>query len=297
MEKSAEQKLQNLIPTKSQIKKVSIDSYNINYLEAGAGQPIILIHGLNIGWGEWHQNIAELAKYFKIYALDLPGSGNSTKIDFHNADLEKKFVKIVDKFIIIKKIADAVIIGHSIGGWIALKLATQNKKYLKSVIAVNSLGFSDYMPWRFRILAFYPIALLLSKTVMKPSPKNIKNFVASVMNESSSLKKEFIDYFCESINKEFITHPFLLINNLFASFAKIKKGFILKDSLNRIKCPVFLIASDKDPLIPLKKTEPAFNLIPNFKKIIIPNTGHVPLLEQSEYFNAIVINFIKKHNA
>ena len=100
MEKSAEQKLQNLIPTKSQIKKVSIDSYNINYLEAGAGQPIILIHGLNIGWGEWHQNIAELAKYFKIYALDLPGSGNSTKIDFHNADLEKKFVKIVDKFII-----------------------------------------------------------------------------------------------------------------------------------------------------------------------------------------------------
>lgn len=280
--------------TESQIKKIFIDSYQINYLEAGAGAPIILIHGLNIGWGEWHQNIAELAKYFKVYALDLPGSGNSTKIDFHNADLEKKFVEIVDKFIIIKKITAAVIIGHSIGGWIALKLATQNKNYIKSVIAVNSLGFSDYMPWKFRILAFYPIARLFSKTIMKPSPKNMNNFVAGVMHKSFSLKKEFIDYFCESINLELITHPFLLINNLFASFSKIKKEFVLKDSLRGIKCPVLLISSEQDPLIPLKKTESAFNLIPNFKKIIFANTGHVPLMEQSGSFNEAVINFIKK---
>jgi predicted nucleotidyltransferase len=62
------------------LEQVKIGEFVINYATAGKGLPIVLIHGGNIGWGQWYPNIPELARYFKVYALDLPGGGRRSRI-------------------------------------------------------------------------------------------------------------------------------------------------------------------------------------------------------------------------
>src|SRR3989338_8088252 len=111
-----EQKLIAHIGIPIAIERVSVLGHEINYAVCGSGKPLLLIHGANIGWGEWYANIAELVKHYRVFALDLPGSGNSSKIDFLSFDAEKDFVEVVERFMIDLNLTGAALVGHSVGG-------------------------------------------------------------------------------------------------------------------------------------------------------------------------------------
>ncbi|MFY9463208.1 MAG: alpha/beta fold hydrolase, partial [Candidatus Sungiibacteriota bacterium] len=118
---NAERKLAQLVQTDIKIEQAIIGRFRINYVSAGSGPAVILLHGANIGWGQWYPNIAVLAQYFTVYAIDLPGAGGSSKIEFHTANLEKDFVDTVDSFIKDRRLSKVHIVGHSLSGWIALR--------------------------------------------------------------------------------------------------------------------------------------------------------------------------------
>src|SRR5687767_11503664 len=105
----AEKSLLNKIGADAKLKDVKIGKFKLHYLEAGKGEPIVLIHGANIGWGQWHKNIDLLAKSFKVYALDLPGAGKSTRLVLKDQDIAKIYVESVHKFLKKKKIKGAVL--------------------------------------------------------------------------------------------------------------------------------------------------------------------------------------------
>ena len=264
----------------------------ISYITAGSGENVLLLHGANIGWGQWYPNIAELAQYFKVYALDLPGSGASTKINFRTSHLENDFLKTVDEFIKVQRIHHVHIIGHSFGGWIALKLALKEKKYINKIVLVNSLGFSDYLPLKNRLLSIYIIAKIFSYTIMSPSKKNMQKFLKGVLHNVSALKNEFIDYFYENVKEPSTAHPFLFINRISGLF-KMKKELLLINELAKIHTPVLIVTGNKDPLLPLVKNYENFKLIPNAQIEIFLDTGHVPSIEESRKFNDLVIKFLK----
>jgi len=288
----AEKKLVTSIGADIKIEQVRINNYIINYAAAGSGRPLLLIHGANIGWGQWYPNIAELSKHFTVYAIDLPGAGGSTKIDFKTADLEKDFVDIVDAFIINRGLDNISLLGHSLGGWVALKLAIKNKPYIEKIILVDSLGFTDYVPPKHRLSAFYPFAKLLSRTVMKPTKEKMAKFSEEMMHKNTeNISEEFLEYLCESITRERITHPLLLINRL-TNFRKMVPELVVIDELPKITNKTLIIIGDNDPLIPLNKVKDSFALIPNSQVAVFGDVGHLPFVEESTKFNERVINFL-----
>lgn len=287
-----EQGILKLIGAELKIKQIRVDRFTINYIMAGSGPNLLLIHGANIGWGQWYANIGELAKYFTVYAIDLPGAGGSTKIDFSKTNLENDFVRVVDQFIHLLDMKHTHLLGHSFGGWIVLKLAIGDRSFIEKIILVNSIGFTDYVPWRYRPITIYPIALLLSKTAMRPTRKNMKEFLTSVLYDSSVLKEEFIDYFHESVIRGGVSHPFLLINRL-TRFFKMREELFLVDELAKIKRPTLIIIGEKDPLIPIIKHVERLRLIPGAQLELFLNTGHVPSLEKSTEFNDLIIRFLR----
>jgi len=288
-----EEKLIRSIDTKITARNVYIDNYKIHYVTAGSGQPLLLIHGATIGWGQWYPNIAEFAKYFKVYALDLPGSGYSTKIDFRKANLKESFVDVVQKFIKIKNLEKSSIIGHSIGGWVAIKLALMEKPLVNKMVLVNSLGFSDYVPLQQRFLGAYPIAKILASTVMSPSRENMKKFLSGVLYDSSpqSLTEEFINYFHRGVSESKSSHPLLFINGMMRNF-KMREELTLKESLSKINIPTLIVNGANDPIIPVSKARKAFRLIPHAHIETFLNTGHVPSIERSDEFNTLVIKYL-----
>jgi len=104
-----------------QSNKFKINGHTIHYIKAGSGTPVVLVHGVNIGWGQWYKNIKALSKAFTVYAIDLPGSGKSSSIDFLHADLYRDFIDVLGKFVTIIVKKEPHIIAHSIGAWVVLK--------------------------------------------------------------------------------------------------------------------------------------------------------------------------------
>jgi pimeloyl-ACP methyl ester carboxylesterase len=290
----AEKNLCQIIGAKINVHKITIDPYEINYATAGQGEPLLLIHGLNIGWGNWYANITELAKHFTVYALDLPGCGQSTKIDFYQSDLEKDFVDVVDKFIDRLQLKNIHIIGHSFGGWIALKLLLKNKATIQKIVLVDPVGFSPSISGKQKLIAIHSVANLLAKTAMKPTRKNMKTFLKSAMVDQSNLKEEFVDYFHQAVIKDKITHPFQMMSHLLKPF-RFREDLSLINDLPRMHRPILLVTGEKDPIIDFKKNHSHYKKIPQAEIAIFRNTGHVPPIEKSSKFNQIVLNFLLKN--
>ncbi len=288
-----EEGLEKLIKLKpSESGKLRIKNYLINYKVWGKGKPLLLIHGVNIGWGQWYQNIPDLAKKRKVYILDLPGSGNSTKVDFKKTNFERDFVNVVQQFLKLKKITKIDVIGHSFGGAIVLSLIIKKDKRIDKVILVNPMGFSSYVPNQQKILSIYQLAKFLSKTAMKPTRENIRKFLLSVLIKKITLADEFIDYYYQAVKEDQRSHPFLFMNAFMKNF-KIKKNLIFIDKLPQINKEILLIFGSKDPIIKQQKNLDNFKLIPKIKIKLLANVGHVPFLEESVQFNKIVINYLK----
>ncbi len=292
MNNNYQTKLLQTLRSKPTTKQVKIGKYSINYIVAGQGNPVLLLHGANIGWPQWHQNIDELAKHFKVYALDLPGAGDSTVVNFRKTKFEEDFVIIVDKFVNIIGLKKIDIIGSSFGGWIAMRLAIERKPYIKHLVLANPIGFTTHMPMKFRPISIWPLALLMSKTALRPKRDNkmLEKFMRDVFYDKKlELKSEFIDYFYELSAK---SHNVLFISRL-AHYSGMRKELFLGNSLTKINVPTLIIWGKEDPLMPYSTVVKNFKKIKNAKIEILKGVGHMPPVEAPEQVNQLLISFLK----
>lgn len=291
---TAERELQLSISSKLKLKSITIGIFHINYVEIGSGPALLLIHGINIGWGQWYPNLVALSKCFTVYAIDLPGAGGSSKINFTKSSLEGDFVDTVEGFIKKMGLKKVSIVGHSLGGWVALKLALREGNRLDKLVLINSMGFSDRIPLIYKMISFLPFARLISHTVMWPSRKNLKKFLVSVLHRKNKINEVFVDYYFEGVHRGGYSHPLMLIQRL-SSFYKMSESLILTNELSKIQNQTLIIVGEKDPLIPAEHVQKKYKIIPNVQLEVIKDVGHVVSLEDSGIFNELVLRFLGCH--
>ena len=102
-------------------KRTKVGNFDVSYFLGGQGEPLIIIHGGGDGATAWVDNLAELSKYYTVYAPDLPGFGHSQPIsdDFHISE----YVEFIEDFSHNLGLQSFHLMGHSIGGGIALQYA------------------------------------------------------------------------------------------------------------------------------------------------------------------------------
>lgn len=288
MSLNTQKKLADSLNTDVKIEELCIRNQRINFITAGSGQSVLLIHGANFGWGVWYPNIAEIAKHFKVYAIDLPGAGRSARVDYSKLEL-KDLLDVLNDFIFLNKIKNFNIIGCSIGGWLALQIALSNPQVVKKIVVENSVGFSDSKSISDKVISIYPFAKLISRTFLHPSKrKNIEIFLRNIFSDKNiDLKKEFIDYFCETMES---SHNLLFISRLL----KLGNQLYLNDELKKLNAETLVIWGKDDKIMPIEKSISKIKMMPKVKIEIFENVGHIPSLESSTKFNTAVINFLKE---
>lgn len=284
-------KILSLIPVEAQILTKNINGFTINYVKAGQGPPLLLLHGANVGWIGWYNIIAPLSKKFTVYALDWPGSGYSTKIDFSSLNIRKHFLTTLIQFISNEKLQNIRIIAHSVSGIAALQYAHAHPKNVHKLLLVGSMGFTDYIPPRFLPITIPWLARLIAHTVMKPTKGTMEAFLQSVFKKHIALPDAFVEHYYHSVIRDQVTHPIMLIQNLTRGF-RIKKELLCIDLLSSINCPVLVIHGSEDPLIPIDKIHQSAHLLPNGTLSSMDGVGHVPSLEAPNTFLKLALQFL-----
>jgi pimeloyl-ACP methyl ester carboxylesterase len=118
---------------------VAVDGTRIRYVAAGSGPALVLLHTLRTQLDMFQKVIPELAKRFRVYAVDYPGHGRS---DAPDADYAAEFfVASVAGVLDRLNVEGAIVAGESIGGTIALLLAARRNARVRGVVAVNPYDY------------------------------------------------------------------------------------------------------------------------------------------------------------
>lgn len=287
---TTETELTKTLGIETVISQLKINGHIINYLVCGNGPPLLLIHGANFGWGIWYPNLKEFGKHFTVYAIDLPGAGRSSRVDYATLNARKDILGTVEEFISHHGFSSLNLVGCSVGGWVALEIALLHPGKVQKIIVENTIGFADRTSFSDKAIGVYPFAKFLSQTFLKPggNNKNIERFFRNIFYDKNiNIREEFLSYFFETMET---SHNLLFISRLNA----LVKEFVLLDKLPKIQQEVGIVWGEKDSILPLARSYRNFSLIPRASTYIIKDAGHIPSFEKPFEFNSYALSFFLK---
>lgn len=238
---------------------LEVDNKLISYTVNGSGYPMILVHGLGTSIDSWSLNIRELSKYSKVYAIDLPGFGESSYSD--EIMCAEEMADTIAQWCFKLKIKKAVFVGHSFGGEVCLWLAIKYPKLIKSLILAASTGLND----------------------KASNLDRVQNMIIDGVREPL--------YFMPRLFKAYLKAGAWRMAVTLQKSCKRP----LSDYLNKIICPVFIIYGSRDPVI---IPEEDYNCVKKIKhvKTKIINSTHGLIFDSPEQFNHLVNEFIGSYN-
>ncbi|WP_457609977.1 alpha/beta fold hydrolase [Lutibacter sp.] len=240
-----------------------------SYVEAGEGQPIIVLHGLMGALS----NFDGVLNYFsnKGYKILIP------ELPIYKLPLLKTNVKNISKFLkefmIHKNIDKAILLGNSLGGHIALYFTKLNLKNVSGLVLAGSSG-------------------LYEKSMGDTYPKRgnyeyIKKKTEEVFYDPKIATKEVVDEVFSSVNDRS-----RVIKTLAIAKSAIRHN-MAKD-LPKMDIPVCLIWGKNDSVTPPEVAEDFERLLPDANLYWIDKCGHAPMMEHPDEFNKILENWLKE---
>jgi pimeloyl-ACP methyl ester carboxylesterase len=256
-------------------KEVVVFGQKIQYVEAGAGPTVILLHGLGGSSQAWQFNIGPLAEKYHVVVPDQIGFGKSDK-PLVNYRI-RTYVDFLDQFCKQLKIERATLVGNSMGGWIAAMFTASFPDRVDKLVLEDAAGYAP--PKDFDTRVFFGL---------NPTTREgMKILVAKVFYNKAFQTDAFID---QSIAARLAAGDGYTINSITESI--IRSEDFLDDIVKTIKRPTLIIWGRQDGLVPLAEGDRFNKDIAGSRMIVIEQCGHVPNVEKPGEFNAAVLKFL-----
>jgi len=243
---------------------------------------VVLVHGLGtIGAQDWSKFIPVLAEKYHVISFDLPGFARSSKGN-HNYSPEN-YANFVNWVVTQYVKDDYVLVGHSMGGAIALYYAAYYPRQIEQLILVDAAGilhrvsFTKYAFENFKPTSWWP------------------DLSFDQINRFLPVKIETLERFPMAFD--------LVVNTAFA-----RKGLLGSDPLKiagmslvlqdysqviqRINTPTQIIWGEKDPIAPVRTGELLKVRLANARLHIIKDVGHNPMQSKPKEFNQLALRII-----
>ncbi|WP_439504939.1 alpha/beta fold hydrolase [Sediminibacterium sp.] len=275
-------------------KQLKIDSVNINYVDQGVGNTILMIHGLGGNASHWNKMIETLSIKNRCIAIDLPGYGGSSSVNIIDANKVLDFyANIITQFIQSMQLKNLTVMGHSMGGQVAMILALQEPSLITQLILVAPAGLETFTENEASLLIKYATPAFYES---QDSATIFRNYRANFFKSNQETDRLIL----ERINLTYCPN----FKNYCAQIVLGVKGMLghpVKSQLNLIRQKTLIVFGENDALIPNKLLHPTLSVqdivdigkqIPSAKLAIIPNAGHLLQLDQPAALIKIVQNFL-----
>jgi pimeloyl-ACP methyl ester carboxylesterase len=273
----------------SLLHQVDIDGRSVNYVELGEGEgpPIVFVHGLGGQWQNWLENLPFFAQERRVVALDLPGHGLS--------EMPREKITIPGYGRTVNELGDRLelgqidLVGNSMGGFVAAEVARESPERVNRLVLVSAAGITSadlkrspgpvvlkvggalatYTAARFRQIAARPITRHIALALVARHPSLLAPDLVYEGLMKGAGKPGFDDALRATLDYDF------------------------RDRLDDIRSPTLIVWGHDDAVIPARDADEYERLVSNSRKVVLDDTGHVPMVERPVAFNDCVGEFLE----
>jgi pyruvate dehydrogenase E2 component (dihydrolipoamide acetyltransferase) len=258
-----------------QPEKAQIGGRTIRYLKLGegAGVPVVLIHGFGGDLNNWLFNHADLAAGRTVWALDLPGHGESGKA-VESGSLDELAQSVID-FLDAQKIERAHLVGHSLGGAVAMTVAQRVPARVASLALIGSAGLGNEIDGAY-IEAF----------VAGTNRNALKAPVTKLFADPALVTRQLVEDLVKYKRLEGVQDALRKIAD--EAFEGGTQRHVLRERLATLAPRVFVIWGDADQIIPARHAE---GLPESVRVVVIQGQGHMVQMEAAAEVNRLLKAF------
>lgn len=258
------------------MSSITTDQGIVHYEVYGRGRPVILLHGWLGSWGLWQDTMAYLGAFYRTYALDFWGFGESGKK--RDSYAIQDFVSLVDQFMERLGIVRAPLVGHSMGGTVSLSVAIQYPERVSKVVVIGSPIVGSSLALPLKLAGYRPIAVLLftfmglfrlGMRIASPLICRDPRFPTMMDNDLSRTTLE----------------SFLL------SIASLRRTD-LRPMLSQVKVPVMGMYGDRDNIVHPLQWQPLQAGVAQTRIERFPKAGHFIMLDDPPRFMQTLKSFL-----
>ncbi|KAJ7295472.1 hypothetical protein O6H91_06G029300 [Diphasiastrum complanatum] len=275
--------------------------HKVHYVVKGEGRPVVLIHGFGASTFHWRYNIPELAKHFKVYAMDLLGFGLSEKalIDYNPFVWRDQVADFVQE--IVAK--PAVLVGNSIGGFTVLLTAAAFPQLTSGLVLLNASGQFEVpdeqkkpviQETALQRLVITPLitwarrwAILFTFWQAK-QPSRIRSVLNNVYVDRTNVDDNLVQSIVTPAQEPNAAEVYY---RMMTQFLSRPSDITLNKLLAELSCPLMLLWGDLDPWMGATKAEKIKQL---YDKTLLVRlqAGHCPHDEAPKEANQALVDWI-----
>lgn len=228
----------------------------VHYEALGRGRPLVFLHGWVGSWRYWIPVMQVASISFRAYALDLWGFGDSArKQDRYSLDQQ---IYLLDSFLDRLGIGKVALVGHGLGAMIALQYTLLHPDMVDRVMAVS-----------------YPLEEnMINSRLRNGSPAELADWLLGRSTITEPMRADAYKVDQAAVQAS--------LNHL-GSMQKV---------LQQMSAPCVLVNGQNDPMVELPRLEQIAGLPEFMHAILFEQSGHFPMLDESNKFNRLMVDFL-----
>jgi pimeloyl-ACP methyl ester carboxylesterase len=276
-------------------RKIKIADLDINYVEAGSGNPMLFLHNGGGFWYSWEYQITHFSANYRVFGIDWPGFGGS---DSPEGMISLQLLTdVLSEFIEKLNLKNPILIGNCIGASAALNYVIQKNRNIEKLILFNPCPGSLIFPLK-------PLRNLISSVHVKPKRKKILERFFTFLFTKTPIKTQFPKVlFGKKVDKKTPLYLRYLSKlkdpkhtqsrvNMFFSVHTYNMDLITRD----FEIPEHLLVWSRHNKVTLLKRHGNVHrkLLQTKNFEIVENAGHLCMFEQPEKVNIIIESYLSK---
>ena len=251
---------------------VSALGVNLHYQDTGPSKnaiPILFLHGFGASLQTWDTWAQALSEDYRVISVDLPGFG-LTGEDPSGIYTDQRSVEVLEAFLKELKIPKVVLVGNSMGGKFAWQFAARYPNQVAKLVLISPDGYASP-------------GIEYGKKPDVPAIADLYRYFFSKTFLAMNLEPAYADP--NTLNDALVNryYDLMLAPGVRGAILARMQQTVLQDpvpSLASIQVPTLLIWGEKDAFIPISNSNDYLKVMPNAKRVSLPNIGHLPQEEQ-----------------
>lgn len=270
------------------LHQVAVDGTPVTYVDLGSGElePIVFVHGLGGQWQNFLENLPRAALERRVIAMDLPGFG-ATPMPSGEITISG-YGRCVDALCEKLGLGRVEVVGNSMGGYIAAEVTIQFPERVDQLILVSAAGITSAQVSRRPVLTAGRVAAAMAAhgsgrhRQVAARPRSRHMALALMARHPSRLRADLTyEGFLKGAGRP-----------AFGGALRACLEYDFRDRLPEIGRPTLIVWGDKDVIIPARDANEFERQIPDSRKFLMHDTGHIPMAERPQTFNDVMMDFL-----